>query len=229
MEVYALKQGYVNPDNIAPILPIKFFTEILVTSEQLTPKAFNIAVIGSIDARRKDYDGLLRVLQKFNNDDHIPINLYFLGDSSNHSGKKLKEKTLSQKLNVIFFEGYVELQAFKNVLSCSDVIISPLKENAIVEIYLESYGKSKTSGTLSDMITFGIPTIIQNKNENIDEVYNLVDSYKNDDELADLLELYIANPNLLVNKRKHLLKYVEREYSKKVIYQRFINFVDSKK
>jgi glycosyltransferase involved in cell wall biosynthesis len=172
------------------------------------------------------------VLQKFNNDDHIPINLYFLGDSSNHSGKKLKEKTLSitnQKLNVIFFEGYVELQAFKNVLSCSDVIISPLKENAIVEIYLESYGKSKTSGTLSDMITFGIPTIIQNKNENIDEVYNLVDSYKNDDELADLLELYIANPNLLVNKRKHLLKYVEREYSKKVIYQRFINFVDSKK
>ena len=104
-----------------------------------------------------------------------------------------------------------------------------MKENAIVEIYLESYGKSKTSGTLSDMITFGIPTIIQNKNENIDEVYNLVDSYKNDDELADLLELYIANPNLLVNKRKHLLKYVEREYSKKVIYQRFINFVDSKK
>lgn len=225
MQNYALEKKLVEKNRVAPLLPIKFFTQELkdTTNENL----FSIVVIGAVDSRRKDYETVIDCLKSLKNPRTTKVEMIFLGNSSGLEGRKLKaifNKLDRNDILPIFYDKHVELPEFNRVIAKADVLLAPLRQNSIVEIYNEKYGKSKTSGSLSDMITFAKPLILAGDINAKGNFSDYIYIYNSKSELQGILERIMEDRKQLLVKKQSLINYLKENYNADKIYAEFINY-----
>lgn len=178
-------------------LPFSFYLEDIAKTDYHS-KEISISIIGKIDKRNRDYYSVIKAFEKLNsfiNENKFIINLFLLGDSNSLFGKKILrkfEKLRSKKLRIHSFKGFVENQKFKEVISKTDFLLSPVKVATRFTIYKEFYGKTKISGSLNDILLFQKPAIIPNELSIPNEYKTVTESYSNADQLSTILKDWIS-------------------------------------
>ncbi len=120
-------------------------------------------VIGGIDPRRRDYPGLLAALRQAVPHFNRPLELCLLGRPRGRFGQAVLRdlRALSgERFSVEAFEAFVPQQTFEDRIGQTDFLFIPALENTRYTVWTESYGKTKISGNVYDMIRYGKPALL---------------------------------------------------------------------
>lgn len=230
LQKYALEQKYISNKEVGPVLPIKFYMPDGLLTNRRASSEFNITIIGTIDFKRRDYHTVVNALKMLTVEENRNIVVTFLGNGNTNNGVNLKEKIAESKFlqnfEFKFYSGYVSLAEFKEVISRTDLLVSPIKMNTVVDVFHETYGLSKTSGSISDMIMYAKPMAIYNLKNGLNDLSEFVYLYSNKEDLATIFSELIQNSNTLIEKNDRLRKFLSSEYDKNIIYSNFIMFVN---
>lgn len=163
MSQYAIKHDFITTDKIiSPFIPSTFY-DIALKKESSPTQTVHISIIGSIDKRRRDYDSVYCALKTIIPKTKQPIQLHLLGKPNGTYGKNIIKKFNSlcgPKFNITFSNEFVSQEKLENTLAQTDFLIIPIKEKTRHTIYTEFYGLTKISGSMNDIIKYGLPAII---------------------------------------------------------------------
>lgn len=149
-----------------------------------------ISVIGRVDKRSRDYKFLFKsfveVAEKLKNSDYS-INLVLLGAANSVYGRsivKLFDSISSEKLSVLTFLKFVEQEKFVKIINKTDFLILPIVSKTRYTIYDETFGFTKISGNINDIITYCKPALIKADYPIAKNLILMTDSYVTEAELA---------------------------------------------
>ncbi|TAF73847.1 MAG: hypothetical protein EAZ53_11500 [Bacteroidetes bacterium] len=209
---YVLENRLIPKEKIFRYIPVSFpnFKKIS------TQNTLHISVIGLIDERKRDYLSVLEafkiVAPKLNKN----INLTILGKPVGKYGlkviSKFKTELKSEKLTVTVFDTFIPQDVFELELEKTNLILAPVQEQLVFGIFNEYCSKTKTTGSLSDMIRMGIPLLMP---QNIDVEPNLkpyVESYSTPLDLANILLDYSENRTEITLKTEKLRSFLLSKY-----------------
>jgi hypothetical protein len=122
---------------------------------------FNIIIPGGVNLSNRDYQFLMEWI----NQAKITrsISLVFLGNCGDNLSRNFLRKIstlLKNKIDIIFFDKYVDQISYDKWMNKGTIILSPLKKNVLFRNYQEIYGYSKISGSVNDCIKNQIPLVI---------------------------------------------------------------------
>lgn len=155
-------------------------------SKEPFPKK-GIAIIGGVEERRKDLNGLLEMMQQEGCSDY---HFVFLGKSDRtkpevqHFCEKLE--TLSLTNRVSLFEDFVSHDAFNAELAQVDFIL-PLVHAGTPSA--EQYFSNQIPGAMNVALAFKIPLLIEENYSHISELQEAAYYYKQDEFAAFLAQL----------------------------------------
>ncbi|HKH62020.1 MAG TPA: hypothetical protein VKA49_14360 [Flavitalea sp.] len=156
-----------------------------------------IAIPGTIDNRRRNYDLAFDVLDEINQKD-LPISIVLLGGISEY-GKVIFEKCrqyISKTSNLTFFQtDTVEQPIYDHELNDSHFIWIPSVVDAILSDGIrETYGLSISSGTLFDAIKHAKPFIVPQQLSIPAELESSCFRYELKEEIVPFLEAFLIRP-----------------------------------
>jgi hypothetical protein len=116
-----------------------------------------IVVPGSVDCKRRNYEGLIDFLQKLDLK-NVPFHIIFLGKISMDNQKMLINKGVNHIIETYteYIPGKTMLHIIKNADAIAFLIDSSIGANATL------YNKYKATGTAAFCLSFGIPCITSN-------------------------------------------------------------------
>jgi hypothetical protein len=178
-----------------------------------------IAVPGGVNLKSKDYRTLFEAIAKDYPNLRDKIRVFFLGSSDGKEAQALRKQVKEANLEemFVFFEGYVSLERFNEVLAESD-LIAPLI-NPELDLH-KDYLNSKISGAYNLCYGHKIPMLIH-------EFFSPYSDFKdfsvfyNNQNLGEILgQLDLDSISILRNNLAQAKKY-SFEYQKQN-YQRFV-------
>ena len=145
-------------DKLKGAIPISFCNKLNISPEK---DYITIGIPGTFSPKSKDLNLLYLSILDLNPKKQIQI--HFLGNCSSAKSvawvKKFKSLNLAN-ITFKFENSFVSTSQYYSKLQHIDFLIAPIKKDAVfVECHEEYYGKSKISGTQSDMILNATPTI----------------------------------------------------------------------
>ena len=147
-------------------------------------------ITGSLGDDVRDYESVLEAIKFLLPSLNNKIQLVFLGKPKKKLGQHLKNTFDSINhplLEIITFSRYISQADFDNYLFKTDYLILPLKKYTQFHVFRELTCLSKLSGSVNDMIRYGVPAIAS-KNCRVDEVVDQsLIYYENPKELANLI------------------------------------------
>jgi len=195
---FAIHQDLIVPQKVLlPCLPLTFFNPI----PKQNNNSIRISIIGTIDQRRRNYKMLLSSLYHLDNQIDFPIIITLLGEGKGVMGKIILNKFKKQNLKNIkveTFNDFVPNDKFESILSETILLLSPIHQKTKFNIYTEEYGRTKISGSINDMIKYGIPILIP-------------DFYPTSTELNQIVFKYHETPNLLATKIKESIISIQQK------------------
>jgi hypothetical protein len=221
LKEYVINKKYLPAEKVIPSIPFKVFSSTLTPSE--FDNELRITIIGGIDKKRRDYYTAIEALKHIyhTNKSNLKISLTLLGSSEGEYGEFIKEELLKIKhpsLRLTFFDSRVNESHFLTVMNSSHIIISPIIQDSKAEIYHETYGETKTSGSILDFMKFGILTLTPDYYSPPSELEKYILKYTDGINLAEILIDFYSNPtklNLLNEKSK---AFASKKYSKKELF-----------
>ncbi len=223
MLLHVEKKHYLPKEKLWPVLPIKFYTGFIPAA--ISGSTLKITIIGAVDFRRKDYFTAIAGIANAANLLKKHVQLTFLGKAIGKDKFLLDEmisNTRCEWLTVRTFDNFVNQEDFKTELENTNLLVSPTKDFALIEIYREQYGVTKMSGAISDMVAYAIPIILYKTNVN-DDLVNFLDVYQNQQELTTIIQRYLQHPEELNRRKENLVKFLSISYSIENNYQQFMN------
>jgi len=183
-----------------------------------------IAIPGTVDPNVRNYESVLSAFQSIKNKLQHPIQIVLLGIPVPKGIEILnKFKNLENKnITVLTFQDYIAHDQYQAHLLTSSFLILPLKRVVRNYIYREQMGFSKISGSINDMIRWGIPAFIPEHFPLEDDLSEITQTYKNHD-LAERLLNRINN----FEKTKSFEKAnkLARVKSRENMQQQLLNFI----
>jgi hypothetical protein len=160
------------------------------------PRSVLITVPGSIDPRRRDYDLLVRAFRSAIPRLECNVELTLLGRPKSRYARAIVDQVRSLEcttFRLITFDEFVSNEAFAVRMDRTDFLILPISPVMCHRrIFLERYGYTKASGSVSDMIRFGLPAIIPNSYPLTGAVHGIAAFYADEFELADLIVNWVV-------------------------------------
>ena len=229
-EEYAIDKNLISVDKIFPCIP---FTTCYSMAKELDPKSssLSISITGAIDERKRDYELVVNAIKKAMPLLQKPVTLCLLGMPVGRYGKKIimtLRKLESEKFKMVCFNGFVPQEEFDLNLKGSDLMLAPMIIENQFRIYKEIYGTSKSSGNISDMISFGKMLAVPSSFHNDTEMEKVIDKYDSVDSLASILVNYANDRSLLIKRSKALRDFLVTNYSPKKILADFENNYQAK-
>lgn len=222
-EEYVIKNKMIENEKIFPCLPFAM-TESLPIANDPDQDGLIITIPGAIDERKRDYLIVVSAIKQAVSKTKKPIVLYLLGKSIGKYGSvvisKLKELE-SENFELITFENFIPQEDFDRIMGDSDLILAPLIVKHQFRIYTEVYGESKSSGSLSDLITYGKLTIFPTSFFNDEEMNNYIDYYDSSNSLAEVIVKYGNDRDFLHRRASELRSFLMINYSPKVLLNNF--------
>lgn len=192
---HAIETGKLTNEKVlAPILPFCYLkaTNISAAPESTTVR---IAITGTIDTNRKDYEIVYRAFEKIVGHFKKCVHLKFLGRPKGESGIALVKKfeTLqSEYFNFSYNTDFVPAEEYDRQFQDIDFIIAPINVNTNYRSFTEVYGRSKLSGVENDIISHQKPAIITQDYPTGNDLGKVCASYGSESELVELLERWIT-------------------------------------
>jgi hypothetical protein len=231
IEDFLLTNKIIPPEKVAPVLPIKVFDET-VQLRINESEEINFTIPGGVDRRRRDYLPVLNAFRILLPKTNKKISLSFLGKCNNNYGKEIiaEFKRLSgENFRINYFEDFVPQADFDSIMNKTDVVISPVNADGLTQIYGEIYGKTKISGSITDVVLFPKPLIVPSSYLLNDNLKTIFDSYDSPESLSNLILSYANNKNLIAEKTKIIFENLKLNYDKKTILNLLIDFYEKHK
>lgn len=152
---YAIKHYNVVTLDNSIYIPLKYYRiEKQPISKEVKP-FLNISIIGRIDDETRDINLLTECLTKISKHSlQKGVTVKFIGTGRKDAMRRLElllSKLSNSMLKFEYVYENVSQEIIINFIENSDLIISPLKINCKVGVFLEIYGKTKVSGNFSDI------------------------------------------------------------------------------
>ena len=192
VQEYAESYLKVPQNKILPCIPFTY-SEVTYRPDKAESSPVVITIPGTIDPEKKDYGLLLEAFQLIDYF-HFSIELIFLGISPKYSQKIIAqfEEIPIPDLRIVSFDEYLPQEKYDEYLKKTDFFVLPFKKDVGFRASLEKLGYTKVSGTINDMIRFGIPALICDHYPLEASLKKLTESFANSRELAQLLTQWVS-------------------------------------
>lgn len=222
---YVKSNNYLSEKKIIPSLPLKIFIEEN-TSYSEYHDVLDIAIIGAVDFRRRQYEESIEMFTRLYSRLSPPrIRLTLLGISLGPYGEKVVnefKKINHPNFTLVTFEKQLPEKEFVDYIKGLHVILSPITEKATTDIFKEVYGKTKTTGSILDFLKFGKVTLVPNHYTPPAELLDYVIKYKDSEHLeAIILDLIKNNKINILNQKS--LQYVRENYSQESVLKKTLS------
>jgi hypothetical protein len=186
-------QQFVNPKDIV-IFPFCLHEEM--TDASAVNKRLRICVPGSVTSRRRDYNSLIAMLNKylpfFRDNVTVDVLGYIPQNERHLADEFLKLSKLG--VDIIYNLDFVDTVDFDTRLSKADVILG----NLVVQLDpYRRYGETKETGVIFNVIKAGKPAMLPAGYPVDDELQDICLFYKNYDELYQQITGLVNNNNSL--------------------------------
>ena len=168
---------------VLPALPLSFHE---AQPARLPSKKTTIVIPGSIKPIR-DYNMVIRAFRQIEHLISEPTNIVLLGNGNTNFGRKIIaqfKKLENKNIKIIAQEAPFTQKSYDDYLAKASFAIIPIKKVFIGGIFMEEYGKTKITGSVNDVIRFGIPTLIR---QSYPTNSYLFEAYQNFDECSTLI------------------------------------------
>jgi len=222
-EEYVIKNKMIINDKIFPCIPFAISDSL---SKECNPlkNTLTITIPGSIDKRRRDYNIIVSTIKELTTQLNSPIELYLLGKPIGEYGNTIIAQLKDiegEKFKLTSFNEYISQNKFDRIIAETDIILSPLIIENQFRIFKEVYGKSKSSGSVYDLITYGKLTIFPASFYNDKEMNKYVDYYTSSHSLGSIILNYSNNRDELIRKSNALRNFLITNYSSTKIVNKF--------
>jgi len=144
------------PKASTAFLPSRFYAA--PAPAQRSSRPFTIAIPGSVDANRRDYEPVLEVFRRWPAQ-LPPVQLVLLGDSSSEFGRSLVAQLRAQT-KVRHYEGYIPETIYEREIREADLLWSPLRIHKTGSRHNpEIYGRTTASGLTADILLNNTPAL----------------------------------------------------------------------
>ena len=227
IETYVRQHHYLPESKIFPSLPISVapreFPEFSPTD------TFRFCITGLIDSRKRNYEEVLKAFELAAPQFKHKVELVLLGRPVGRYGKEIIRafKSLeSSNLSVISFNQFVDQNVYNDYLSKAHLLISPIREKTFFRIFKEIYGKTKFTGSIGEMVKFGLLSLFPKHISFDTEFQQLVDQYANTSELSRLIIKYAEQPGLLKTSTEQFRKFIQSRYNAENILKEVQHFLE---
>lgn len=224
---YVIRNNYISSNKAFPTIPSSIFNKDFPQIN--SNSAIKICIPGIIDERKKDYlpiiDSIKLLQYKINN----PFEIILLGKPEGNYGKWVLSEfnnLQSPKIKITFYNEFVSQEIYDFQMSNSDILITPLLKKTIFRIYKEEYGKTKASGSIGEMVKYGVPNLIPDYIYFDDEMSKLVDRYSNSIELSNYIINYINNPSHLIKRTRDVRNFIKNRYNVSYVLSEINTFIN---
>ncbi len=207
-------------------IPLKYYRENVQMGSEKAKPIINISIIGRIDDETRDIHVLSSVIQKISTHRLCrKVCIKFIG-----TGKKKTMVNLENTMTQIRNEEMTFEYTYENVdqefmidfIKNSDLILSPLKIECKVGIFLETYGKTKVSGNFSDIAISPQPVFLPVEYiDHVAEDDEFTTCYHNVDELTTKIIKCINDNKYLDTLKKNAISEAKRRYGRETILKQF--------
>ncbi len=223
---YVIQKKIVTENKIFPTIPGSVFNGEF--KDYSIKDKIRICIPGIIDERKKNYAPVLEALNQIKNNIHNFVEVVLLGKPVGKYGAWVIEefkKLNSEKLSIISFTGFVEQEKFNELMFGSHLLITPTKETTVFRAYKEIYGKTKASGSVGEMVKYGVPNLFPDYIYFDDEMKTIINKYSSSETLAAELSAFINNPDILITRTNQVRFFVKERYSVDVIRKKVEDFI----
>lgn len=151
-------------------VPVDAFTPVVGDDEQGGRGGGDgdvvLTVPGMIDRSRREYGVVLEALEALEALDEegtSDVELVLLGEPVGEYGDAVVDRARNiggEDVTVTTFESWIGVDTYARELGRSDVLVSPLRRHRTVDGFVETYGRTKGSGAISDAIRHATPLLL---------------------------------------------------------------------
>jgi len=166
-------------------------------------------VPGQIEEHRRDYDSIIDAFQKTFEKDKGMAGLILLGYPVGSYGKniiKKCEKFKEKGYDITFYNDFVPESEYNKVMKTVDFLILPIKTlSSGLGVTKEYYGLTKGSAALYESIQYGLPTILPEEFNSMEEMKSSTIKYRNIDDLSQRIFELSNDKELVTNYKNNAL------------------------
>ena len=196
LKEFAISKKYLPREKIIDSIPLKIFNSS--TPFSIYFDELNICIVGSTDIKRRNYTPIIEALTEIYSNLNTPkINLTLLGKSKGIASDRIINqfnKINNSNFSLTVFNDIVSENKFIDIMNKTHLIISPIIEFSKVDIYTETYGKTKTSGSILDFMKFGIVTLTPSYYSPPIDLSNFILKYTDSKNLVEQINKFCLNP-----------------------------------
>ena len=222
---YCAEKKLCDASKIFPTIPGSVFKGEFKPFE--ISNTIRICIPGIIDERKKNYAPVINALKLLQHGEQL-VEVVLLGKPVGKYGAWVIEefnKLSSATLKVISFTGFVEQEKFNELMFGSHLLITPTLETTVFRAYKEIYGKTKASGSVGEMVKYGIPNLFPDYIYFDSEMSTIINRYHHAESLAQELQHFITNKDYLINRTNEIRTFVAERYSVNKISHQVQNFM----
>lgn len=194
---YSRKHGLLNSmHNVSSFcLPFSCLNEQPPKDPALVSERIVIAVTGTVDVARKDYEHLLGAMVLLKSRLSQPIELHFLGAVKGADGRAVVERFRAledQKFSFHFASGFVPQVHMDKVMARAHFLVAPIKLESNFKMHKEYYGRTKMSGIEIDAINYRKLAFVPQEYYVAENMQSVLRQYQSATDLADQIQGFVA-------------------------------------
>ena len=137
-------------------------------------------------------------------------------------------KLKSENIQITSFTGFVEQTKFNELMFGSHLLITPTLESTVFRVYKEIYGKTKASGSVGEMVKYGVPNLFPDYIYFDSEMEKIIDRYSTPQELANQILKFVNDKEFLVSRTQVIRQFIKKRYEVSHILNEINAFMEKK-
>ena len=226
---YVLENKITTKEKIFPTIPGSVFNGEFKPFE--VKDKIRICIPGIIDERKKNYSPVIEALKLIGNQLTEPIEIVLLGKPVGKYAQWVIEefnKLKSENIQITSFTGFVEQAKFNELMFGSHLLITPTLESTVFRVYKEIYGKTKASGSVGEMVKYGVPNLFPDYIYFDSEMEKIIDRYSTPQELANQILKFVNDKEFLVSRTQVIRQFIKKRYEVSHILNEINAFMEKK-
>lgn len=194
-------------DTVSSVRQSEAFAPILFEGTDYTDTTPRLTIPGKIKPERRNYEFFINVVENHLQDCQDDLEVYLLGSPGNTAGEEIVnqcEQLISSGWNIKYYNDWVPVDRFEQVLKMSDLLVSPMNRYKTVDAVTEIYGRTKGSGAFGDAIKYGKPLALPDHYEVPPEARSIVRTYSDEEDLAEVIRSNLRSGGLSEGELKQL-------------------------
>lgn len=199
----AIKAGHLPASGKVFYLPFSCYQGVEASAPGMKSPPIRIAVPGTVTGNGRDYCLLARAFEQIIPRLSRPVELLLLGRAAPGDSMVGRLKKLQgRNFRLLAFEQWIPQQEYEEYLKKTDFLALPFRPFRRFGVVRELLGESAISGSISDMVQFGLPAICS-KHYHLEEgLEQMVAQYEDLPGLARLLLEWINEEKYLAVRQR---------------------------